>query len=105
MVCFSSIDLACIADPTVVRPSISLTFCQEPDFINAGSISELPGNLKLIESQAFQDTKLQYIYVPDSCERIEAGAFTGTELEYVSAGSGTVIEAGAFDSSVVVEIR
>ena len=74
-------------------------------FVPADEIVSLPEDLQRIESEAFRDTSILYLSVPDGCTRIEAGAFTGSALAYAQVGASTVIESGAFDSSVVVERR
>ena len=74
-------------------------------FVSMENIAHLPNDLKRIESQAFEGTGIRYLYIPDSCTRIESGAFTGSMLEYVSVGGSTDVEAGAFDSTVIVETR
>ena len=74
-------------------------------FVSMENIAHLPNDLKRIESQAFEGTGIRYLYIPDSCTRIESGAFTGSMLEYVSVGGSTYVEAGAFDSTVIVETR
>ena len=73
-------------------------------FIPADEIVQLPDELQRIEGDAFRNTAIRYVIVPEGCTRIRAGAFAGGALEYARVGASTVIESGAFDSSVVIEI-
>lgn len=72
-------------------------------FVPADEIVQLPDELQRIEADAFRNTAIQYVIVPDGCARIKAGAFTGGALEFARVGASTVVESGAFDSSVVIE--
>ncbi len=72
-------------------------------FIPADEIVQLPDELQRIDGDAFRNTAIQYVIVPEGCARIKAGAFAGSALEYARVGASTVIESGAFDSSVVIE--
>lgn len=74
-------------------------------FVSSGSIAKLPSNLERIEPQAFRNTDISYLYIPDSCRRIEAGAFADSSLIFVSVDGETVTEDGAFGDSVIVERR
>lgn len=74
-------------------------------FVSTAQIAELPSDLERIEAEAFQNTDLLYVRIPDSCTSIQSGAFTGSVLKYISVGSSTVIEDGAIGSSVIVDRR
>ena len=74
-------------------------------FVSTAQIAELPSDLERIEAEAFQNTDLLYVRIPDSCTSIQSGAFTGSALKYISVGSSTVIEDGAIGSSVIVDRR
>jgi len=74
-------------------------------FVPADEIVELPEDLQRIETESFRDTAIRYVSVPDGCTRIEAGSFTGDALVFAQVGASTVIEDGAFESSVVIERR
>ena len=72
--------------------------------VNKAEIRQLPAQLEKIESEAFRGTDIRYLNVPYSCRRIEKGAFTGSSLSYLHASQATVIENGALDASVVVDL-
>lgn len=74
-------------------------------FVSADEIVTLPGKLKTIESEAFRNTAILYVIIPDGCETVEAGAFTGGPLVFAQVGSSTRIEDAAFDGTVVIERR
>ena len=43
----------------------------------------LPGDIKTIGANSFENTVAETIYIPEGCEKIEAGAFTGTNAAVI----------------------
>ncbi|MCR5161395.1 MAG: leucine-rich repeat protein [Lachnospiraceae bacterium] len=68
-------------------------------------IQQLPGAVKDIQSEAFQNIAAKYLRFPDTCRSIGSRAFAGSGLEYVSVPKSAAIASDAFDSSVVIEKR
>ena len=68
-------------------------------------IQQLPGTVRDIHSEAFQNIAVKYLRLSNTCRSIGNGAFIGSSLEYVSLPKAATIASDAFDSSVVIDKR
>ena len=71
--------------------------------VSIDEISELPASLTTIKADAFMETGVKYLIIPDGCKKIEKNAFTDSSLEYVRVPSETVVSSGAFGRYAVVD--
>lgn len=76
------------------------TYCR---LTESTEIRRLPADLTVIAAEAFRNTDMKYVIVPDGCGSIGAKAFAESSLEYIRIPEGADVADDAFGSGVVVE--